>query len=457
MSGPKVTMFLPTVARHRDGLLARAVESALNQSFTDFELIVVDDGSIDGTADYLNQKALEDSRLKVFRIERNTGSPPLALARAFHLAQGDFFAWLFDDCELEPQHLQKLIDALDANPEAGMAYGKARAQLEGDRWFEIGAPVDMASMHAGNNVVPNVCVVVRRETIETVGWYDPHVILKRLCDWDLWLRILNRYPVVFIDEVLAIEHGVGLPSSLGRLFQSYMDLAIKYARTERNERLSPAMLTENDVIRRDLQLSLTHEEAVACELLILEHSIYVIDVPQIYETSRMALSRGMLANEEARFSAQNGRTPDEHEVVLLSLRDLMQRRQHSFAESHIRTEVEIRRALEAADERSLIIADLTTRLETESSKADKLGRPSFNGGSGLDDRAARLEEELQNERRLRSELVKDLNEKTESLFIYRDAADRRLEMFREAESKLATMTQIADERLSELKRIKGET
>ena len=292
---------------------------------------------------------------------------------------------------------------------------------------------------------------------KTVGWYDPHVILKRLCDWDLWLRILNRYPVVFIDEVLAIEHGVGLPSSLGRLFQSYMDLAIKYARTERNERLSPAMLTENDVIRRDLQLSLTHEEAVACELLILEHSIYVIDVPQIYETSRMALSRGMLANEEARFSAQNGRTPDEHEVVLLSLRDLMQRRQHSFAESHIRTEVEIRRALEAADERSLIIADLTTRLETESSKADKLGRPSFNGGSGLDDRAARLEEELQNERRLRSELVKDLNEKTESLFIYRDAADRRLEMFREAESKLATMTQIADERLSELKRIKGET
>ena len=68
-------MFLPTYARMQDGHLQRAVQSALDQTFEDFELLVVDDGSIDGTAQYLEEVALGDPRVRVTRLERNTGLP----------------------------------------------------------------------------------------------------------------------------------------------------------------------------------------------------------------------------------------------------------------------------------------------------------------------------------------------------------------------------------------------
>jgi glycosyltransferase involved in cell wall biosynthesis len=274
---PLVSIFLPTFRRRLGGFLEQSIESVLNQTYKEFELIVADDGSTDGSADLIAWYARSDSRVKHIRFERNIGLPALTLGLCSNKANGSLYAFVFDDCTLMPYHLERLTEAFDANPAAAMVYGQAEAHWKNGRSTIIGQPYSAFDMRVGNNHIPNVSVMLRRSTVAQFGWYDPHVILKRFCDWDLWLRIGTERQPVFVNEVLAHENGTKLTDSLGEQVTVHTDLMLRYSRTDRNDSLLPQRLPSYDPLRTDVLHNMSEEDISNINYLILEHLLAIKD------------------------------------------------------------------------------------------------------------------------------------------------------------------------------------
>jgi len=116
---PKVSIVIPCYNRER--YLGLAVQSALNQTYTDFELIIVDDGSTDASLQIAKQFAREDSRIKVLVSEKNQGVA-FALKTGFDAAKGEFVGQVDSDDLLEPLALELTVQTLEDDPGLGMVY-----------------------------------------------------------------------------------------------------------------------------------------------------------------------------------------------------------------------------------------------------------------------------------------------------------------------------------------------
>lgn len=449
---PKVSIFLPTVARLQQGFLDRAVNSALAQTWQDFELLVIDDGSLDGSSDYIERRVAADSRVKHIRLPKNTGLPAYALAQAYPHATGEYFAWLFDDCEFELDHLETLLKVFTANPNLGMAYGRARAQLTDDHFFIIGEPINLQAMEQGANSIPNVCALVPRASIERVGWYDPHVLLKRLCDWDLWLRIAREFDIGFVDRILATEHGVGLPGSLGRMHQANNELSVRYAHTQRNVRLAPEKLEIADAFRHDLGFELDAEDEEKLIFSFFEHAVLTMDFQGSLDYAGFLHGLGLLHHPLARFALQQPlHDIGANEILFSAIVALVRRRLESHAVSQIKSEVGARDALLAADQRAESLRLIQQQMDVvKASDDEREARIAslVDNVTSLEETLAATRSDMAEKQRFQEQLVRDLNEARHSLFIYRDAADRRMEMLHAADERTAAATVLAEARLS---------
>jgi len=417
MEQAKVSILLPTFARFRGGFLQRAVESALAQTWTNFELIVVDDGSLDGSNEYLAAVAARDTRVRHLRLEQNIGLPALTLSMAYKLASGEYFAWLFDDCELTPTHLETLVAALQENSGWAMAFGIAEATLSDDTHVRIGSPVIRERLADGHNDIPNVGVLLPRSTIERFGWYDPHVLLKRLCDWDLWARIAQEAEIGFVDQVVAIEHGPRLPESLGRTNLLDSSLALRYSRTSRNDRLQPEQLQHSDAFRRDILTDITSDETRDLEYILFEHAFTTLDEPRLRESIDRLQGLGANAEQATRYVAQHGRPPqDDFQRLLVAAAAHLRRRTTQSAINLITYET-------LAAERLALIR--LQEQEIELHRAFGLAQLS-----NAEEAVANLREAHTTMGALQAELQS-----------YRGIADERLALFQAA-------SQLADERLA---------
>lgn len=191
---PRVSVVLPTY-NHRH-FLPRAIGSLLAQSYRDFELIVVNDGSSDGTREFLD--GLTDPRLVI--VHQENGRLPKALNAGFARARGELFTWVSADNYCAPMFLAALVAALDGEPDAGFAYS-AFAWIDAqDRITGIhrGQEVTYRSLLKQNPGLASF--LYRRRCAEAVGQYDP--ALDGAEDWDMWLRIAERFPSVYVPEVL---------------------------------------------------------------------------------------------------------------------------------------------------------------------------------------------------------------------------------------------------------------
>lgn len=210
---PKVSVILPTYSRGDNGLLDRAIASVLAQTFTDFELIVMDDGSRDSTAARLAHWVAQDARVIHVRHEQNSGLPALRVNEALLRARGEFCAYQFDDDQWTPQALEVLVQALEQQPEFDVAYGRATLSLPSGEIIELGAPFNYSKLVAGNYIANN-SLLHRRSVFTRFGGYDMHVLMRRLCDWDLWLRWSRQVRFLFVDAQVslveaAMEHSLG--------------------------------------------------------------------------------------------------------------------------------------------------------------------------------------------------------------------------------------------------------
>ncbi len=193
-TGPRVSVVLP-VYNHR-ALLPAAIASVLAQTYGDFELIIVNDGSTDGTRQYLD--ALTDPRIVV--VHQDNQRLPGALNAGFARARGELLTWTSADNACAPMFLEALVGALDRYPEAGFAYS-AFAWIDAhDRITGIHRDQEV-SVRALLKQNPGIAAFLyRRACQEAVGVYDP--ALEGAEDWDMWLRIVERYPAVYVPEIL---------------------------------------------------------------------------------------------------------------------------------------------------------------------------------------------------------------------------------------------------------------
>lgn len=191
---PLVTVVLPTY--NHLSFLPKSIESLLVQTFTEFELIIVNDGSTDGTMEFLD--SLSDPRIRI--IHQKNSRLPLALNAGFKLARGQLLTWTSADNYCAPHFLETFVSAFNNHPEACFAYS-AFAWINEDGQItgvHQNQDVSWANMIKAN---PGIASFMYRKVChETLGWYDPD--LEGAEDWDMWLRIIERYPAIYVPEML---------------------------------------------------------------------------------------------------------------------------------------------------------------------------------------------------------------------------------------------------------------
>lgn len=118
---PRVSIALPVF--NGEGLVERAIESVLAQSFDDFELVISDNGSTDGTEDICRSYAAKDQRIRYYRNHTNLGGSK-NFTRSFELCSAEYFRWQSHDDELAPDFLLRCVEILDEDPSVVLAFSK---------------------------------------------------------------------------------------------------------------------------------------------------------------------------------------------------------------------------------------------------------------------------------------------------------------------------------------------
>lgn len=200
---PSVSVIIPTY--NRSDILTQSIDSVLEQTYTDFELIVVDDASTDDTREVV--ATYDDERLTYVRHETNRHVSAARNTGIEH-ASGDFVAFLDDDDEWVPAKLAKQVSLLQDCPSSvGMVYcwldyldgeevvNEYRPTLSGDIFQHT-----LAAQPIGNAST----LLVRREVIEDIGGFDES--LPRGNDGDFIRRVTRKYEVDYVPEVLVRYH-----------------------------------------------------------------------------------------------------------------------------------------------------------------------------------------------------------------------------------------------------------
>lgn len=264
----RVSIILPTYQRNASGQLARAIQSVLNQTFTDFELLVVDDGSIDGSKDTITSFCSADPRVIHIRFEENVGIPALTTVKALQRSSGEFIAWMFDDCEWYPAYLEKMITALDTHLDIGIAYARCEAIIGNQLSQVFGSAYDAEKLKK-ENYIPNVATVIRKKLFYSLGWHDPRIVALRNNDYDFWCRASAKTNFLFIPEVLTVEHGISLPDSLGNVYVVNTEITQKMLAIDRTEELHPDRIANCNPFLLPKELSLNKEQQEDYLYLIL--------------------------------------------------------------------------------------------------------------------------------------------------------------------------------------------
>ncbi len=196
------TVSVVMAAKNYARFLPEAVESVRAQTFDDWELLVIDDGSTDATPAAV-RPFLTDPRIRYFRSDKLGQSRAKNLG--IGLSRGEFVAFLDADDAWEPTKLEKQLAVFHGRPEVGVVFCRRSVMDENGR--QIGGPARMPVPRGrvqGEMFVQNfVCfssAVVRRAVFSHCGCFDPQWDLA--IDFDLWLRVAHHHAFDYVDEHL---------------------------------------------------------------------------------------------------------------------------------------------------------------------------------------------------------------------------------------------------------------
>lgn len=196
---PTVTVVIPTY--NAITYLPETLKSLLNQTFNDFEVIIVDDGSSDRTQEWVGN--LTDARIKGV-VQINQG---VAVARnqGIALASGKYIAFLDSDDLWKPTKLEKQVECLEENPDVGLVNTWIENIDEQGNYLTTVQTPESGS-NAWNQIIEENLILcgsvpmIRRSCFEDVGVFDTNLLSAE--DWDMWIRIAAKYSFAVIREPL---------------------------------------------------------------------------------------------------------------------------------------------------------------------------------------------------------------------------------------------------------------
>lgn len=196
---PKVSFVIPTYNHAR--YLPYALDSIFNQSYANVEIIVIDDGSTDGTAE----------RIKPYRsiinyVYKKNGGVPSALNLGLSLVTGKYVCWLSADDAIIGEKIAKQVGLMECDPGLGFSYTSfVVIDAQGTKQYDVKSPYyqdkqEMVTKLMEGCFINGSSVMMRRSALEKIGKFDER--LPQAHDYDLWYRFLRHYSCGFIAEPL---------------------------------------------------------------------------------------------------------------------------------------------------------------------------------------------------------------------------------------------------------------
>jgi len=210
---PKISIIIPVY--NAEKFISETIESVIAQTYQDWEIIAVDDGSTDKTPEIL--KEYEKKLSKKLRVitQKNSG---VSIARntGIAAAKGEYIAFLDHDDLWMPEKLEKQIKLLDSNKELGLVYSDSymideSGNLKKDTFINsiMSKNILQSKVFRGNifnelfcvDFIPLLTTIVRKDVFDKVGMFNPKYKISE--DYDLFLKIARIYPADFIKQPLA--------------------------------------------------------------------------------------------------------------------------------------------------------------------------------------------------------------------------------------------------------------
>ncbi|RYX89130.1 MAG: glycosyltransferase [Comamonadaceae bacterium] len=206
---PLVSILMTSYNRER--LIGEAIESVLAQTFTDFELLISDDGSGDDSVGVIS--AISDPRIRLFPNAENRGAC-IVTNELIERASGQYVALINSDDEWVPEKLRTQFEFMEKNPAVGACFSQVS-------WIDRdGRPLDDAAVSFGTvfkqpnrskqewlrhfffkgNCLCHPSVLIRRECYQKLGLYDNR--LRQLPDFEMWVRVVKKYDLHILDAAL---------------------------------------------------------------------------------------------------------------------------------------------------------------------------------------------------------------------------------------------------------------
>jgi glycosyltransferase involved in cell wall biosynthesis len=205
---PKVSVCIPTY--NRAGMLKEAVEAVLAQTFTDFELIVSDNASTDGTESVV--RSFDDPRIRYVKNERNIGHRE-NWNQCLSLARGEYIALIPDDDQMMPDNLDAKVDMLTRHPNVGLVHSKyhvidehgditQRNVNRGPQRHEdaVERGYDLLTTLLQDNAIHESTVMFRRACYTRLGGFSRELVC--VFDYEYWMRLAAYYDVGFVAKPL---------------------------------------------------------------------------------------------------------------------------------------------------------------------------------------------------------------------------------------------------------------
>ncbi|WMJ90223.1 glycosyltransferase family 2 protein [Anaerocolumna sp. MB42-C2] len=267
----KVSVILPTY--NRIHTLKRSIISVLNQGFTDYELLIIDDGSTDGTKEFIAD--IMDERIHYIKSPVNRGA---ANARniGIRASKGKYIAFQDSDDEWLPDKLEKQVVVMDeADMLTGMVYTRLFYDL-GDKG-RIEYPPESMSLDQKSgyiyeqilhrNLVGTPTMLIRRECFNKVGMFNTQ--LRKLEDWELCIRIAKDYKIILVDELLLKAYLT--PGSLSSDTVSNVQATLSMLKIYKEEYIKYNLLEEkvNEIKAHALKINKADEVNKLIETVLL--------------------------------------------------------------------------------------------------------------------------------------------------------------------------------------------
>jgi len=212
---PSVSVIIPTYERW--ALLAQAANSVFGQRVSPRELVVVDDGSTDRTAEYC--ESLSGHPGFSYISISHSGKPGKVRNAGARLAKGEYLAFLDSDDLWKPEKLARQIEFFKENPEIRICHtreiwqrGEKIVSQAGQRQRRSG---EIFADALEKCIIGPSTVMMRRELFEELGGFREELEIAE--DYELWLRLTAKYPVGYLDEPLTIKRG-GHPDQLSEKY-----------------------------------------------------------------------------------------------------------------------------------------------------------------------------------------------------------------------------------------------